>query len=156
MELNQSHEKWMLEAFREAEKAFEQGEVPVGAIVVLENRIIGKGHNRVEALKDATAHAEILAITAASNTISSWRLDNANLYVTLEPCIMCAGAIMNSRIKRIVYGASDPKAGACGSVFNLTSEPNVLHHVDVTSGILESRCISILQSFFQKKRENKL
>jgi tRNA(adenine34) deaminase len=154
MELNQNHEKWMLEAFREAEKAFEEGEVPVGAVVVLENRMIGKGHNRVEGLRDATAHAEILAITAASNTISTWRLDHATLYVTLEPCVMCAGAIMNSRIKRIVYGASDPKAGACGSVFNLTNEPNVLHHVDVTAGVFKTQCGSILRSFFQIKRES--
>jgi tRNA(adenine34) deaminase len=149
-----NHEKWMTEAFREAEKAFREKEVPVGAVVVLENRIIGRGHNRVEALKDATAHAEILAITAASNTISSWRLDQAFLYVTLEPCSMCAGAVINARISRIVYGTKDPRAGACGSVYNLPEDPKSVFHVDITSGLLEEKCSSILHTFFRLKREN--
>ena len=146
------HSKWMREAFREAEKAFKEGEVPVGAVVVLHNRIIGRGHNRVEALQDATAHAEILALTAASDTLSSWRLDEAVLYVTLEPCVMCAGAIMNARINRIVFGAFDSRAGACGSRFNLPEDPRSLLNVDVTSGIMAQQCGSILQSFFQLKR----
>ena len=152
MKIGINHEKWLLEAYREAEKALEEDEVPVGAVVVLENRIIGRGHNQMETLQDATAHAEILAITAASNTISTWRLEKACLYVTLEPCIMCAGAIMNSRIKRIIYGAPDKKAGACGSLFNLTESPKSPYFVDVTAGILEDLCSSILHRFFKLKR----
>jgi len=141
-----------MEAFKEAEKAFQEKEVPVGAVVVLKNRIIGRGHNRVEALNDATAHAEILAITAASNTMSSWRLDQAVLYVILEPCAMCAGALINARLNRIVYGTKDSRAGACGSVYNLPEDPKSVFYVDVTSGVLEQKCSSILQSFFRKKR----
>ena len=149
-----NHEKWMEAAFREAEKAFQEKEVPVGAVVVLENRIIGRGHNRVEVLNDATAHAEILSITAASNSVSSWRLDQAVLYVTLEPCAMCAGAIMNARINRLVFGTKDPRAGACGSVYNLPEDPKSVFHVDVTSGVLEQKCSSILQVFFRLKRKS--
>ena len=149
-------EHYMEKALKQAKYAYDDDEVPVGAVIVYQDTIIAQSHNQVERLKDPTAHAEMIAITQAAYFLKNKWLHKCTLYVTLEPCIMCAGAIMNSRIKRIVYGASDPKAGACGSVFNLTSEPNVLHHVDVTSGILESRCISILQSFFQKKRENKL
>ena len=148
-----NHEKWMMEAFREAGKAFEEKEVPVGAVVVLDNRIIGRGHNRIEALKDATAHAEILSITAASNTISSWRLDDALLYVTLEPCSMCAGAIINARISRVIFGMKDPRAGDCGSVYNLPEDPKSVFHVDVTSGVLGEKCRSILHTFFRLKRK---
>jgi len=142
----------MREALREAEKAFEEGEVPVGAVVVYKNRIIGRGHNRTEALKDATAHAEILAITAASATVSDWRLAEADLYVTLEPCVMCAGAILNARIRRVVYGAPDPQVGACGSVLNVVQDPRLRHYVDLVPGILETACRDILKTFFSIKR----
>ena len=153
MNSEDQHNKWMREAFREAGKAYKEGEVPVGAVVVLHSRIIGRGHNRVEALQDATAHAEILALTAAFNTLSSWRLDDAVLYVTLEPCVMCAGAIMNARINRIVFGTFDSRAGACGSRFNLPEDPRSLFNVDITSGIMALQCSKILRSFFQLKRQ---
>ena len=152
MNVGRNHEKWMLAAYREAEKALAEDEVPVGAVVVLENRIIGRGHNRIETLQDGTAHAEMLAITAAATTISTWRLEKASLYVTLEPCIMCAGAVMNSRIKRVIYGTPDLKAGACGSLFSLTEDPKSPYFVDVTAGILKEHCSSILQHFFKMKR----
>jgi len=148
----QQHERWMREALREAERALQEGEVPVGAVVVANNHVVGRGHNRVEALQDATAHAEILAITAASNTLFTWRLDQADLYVTLEPCIMCAGAVLNARLRRVVYGASDPQVGACGSVFNIVQDPRHRWHVDVVSGILAERCSELLNAFFQEKR----
>jgi len=147
-----TYQRWMLEAIREAEKAYQEGEVPVGAVVVYKDRIVGRGHNRVEALQDATAHAEILAITAASNTLSSWRLDQSDLYVTLEPCIMCAGAILNARIRRVIYGAPDPQVGACGSVFNLVQDPRSRRHVDIVPGILAERCSNLIESFFRQKR----
>jgi len=106
----------------------------------------------VEALQDATAHAEILALTAASNAVSSWRLDEMFIYVTLEPCVMCVGAIMNAHIMRVVFGAFDPQAGACGSVYNMLTDPKAHFHVDVVSGILAERCSAVLQAFFQSKR----
>ena len=142
----------MLEALREAEQALAEKEVPIGAVVVAQNRIVGRGHNRVEALQDATAHAEMLAITAASNTVASWRLDDLFLYVTLEPCVMCTGAMMNVHISCLIYGASDPIAGACGSVYSLLTDPKARFHVDVVAGVLAERCSSILQTFFQSKR----
>lgn len=142
----------MMEALREAEKAYREGEVPVGAVVVYKNRVIGRGHNRVEALQDATAHAEILAITAASGTLGTWRLEEADLYVTLEPCSMCAGAMVNARVRRVIYGASDPQVGACGSVFNLVQDPRNRWHVDVVPGILAERCRELLDAFFAERR----
>jgi tRNA(adenine34) deaminase len=153
MQKDRTHQYWMLEAIKEAEKAYKEGEVPVGAVIVSQNRMIGRGHNRIEALQDATAHAEIIAITAASNTLSSWRLTDAFLYVTLEPCIMCCGAIMNARLSCVIFGASDPKAGACGSIYNLLSDIKSPCHVDVVPGILEERCRLLLRSFFQLKRK---
>ena len=116
---NPSHEDWIKKALLLAEKAFSKGEVPVGAIVVKDNRIIGQGYNQKEGLNDPTAHAEIIAITAASNTISDWRLDDCNIYVTKEPCPMCAGAIINSRLKSLIFGAYDDKKGCCGSLYQL-------------------------------------
>ena len=146
-------EYWMREAFKEAEKALKKKEVPVGAVVVHEKRIIGRGHNQTETLKDATAHAEILAIGAASNFLNSWRLTGASIYVTVEPCIMCAGAIILSRLDRLVFGARDPKAGACGSLYNLPQDIRLNHQVEILSGILEEECKSIIKAFFEKLRK---
>ena len=146
-------EFWMREAFKEAEKALKKKEVPVGAVVVYEKRIIGRGHNQTETLKDATAHAEILAIGAASNFLNSWRLTGASIYVTVEPCIMCAGAIVLSRLDRLVFGARDPKAGACGSLYNLPQDIRLNHQVEILSGILEQDCKSLMKAFFEKLRK---
>jgi len=147
-----SHAHWMEQAFREAEKAYVKKEIPVGAIVVLNNQIIGRGYNQREALKDPTAHAEILAITAAANHLSDWRLKDATLYVTLEPCPMCAGAILNARIPKLVFGADDHDHGACGGATQLCSGKFLNHKVEIIGGILESKCKSILDSFFQENR----
>ncbi len=151
--LSRSHEYWMEQAFSEAEKAYQKGEVPIGAVVVFENRIIGRGHNLTETLQDPTAHAEMLAITAAADYLGSWRLLDTALYVTLEPCSMCAGAIVLARIPLLVYGAGDPKAGACGTVYNIVQDKRLNHRAEVVSGILESKCALILTDFFRKLRE---
>jgi len=148
-------EKWMREALKEANLALKKKEVPVGAVIVYENKIIGRGHNQVESLKDATAHAEILAITAASNFFDSWRLEGANLYVTLEPCVMCAGAIVLSRIERLVFGTFDPKQGACGTLYNIPNDDRLNHQVKVVSEILKEECSKLLIDFFQKLRTSK-
>lgn len=151
--LTPNHEYWMEQAFREAEIAYEKGEVPIGSVVVLNNTIIGKGHNQTESLQDPTAHAEILAITAAANYLESRRLLDTTLYVTLEPCAMCAGAIVLARIPQLVYGAPDAKAGACGTFYNIVQDKRLNHQVDLISGILENKCSLILSDFFQKLRE---
>ena len=148
------HEKWMEQALLEAEKAYNKNEVPVGAIVVSEDRIIGRGHNLTEHLQDPTAHAEILAITAAANTLASWRLDDCSIYVTLEPCTMCAGAILLARIKNVYFGVKDQKLGACGSVINVLNNTSLNSRVNVVGGILEEKCQSILKSFFENLRED--
>ncbi|MFH1278899.1 MAG: tRNA adenosine(34) deaminase TadA [Candidatus Eisenbacteria bacterium] len=147
------HEKWMGLALREAEAALEEEEVPVGAVVVHEERVIGRGHNRTEGTMDPTAHAEILAIGAAAEALGSWRLEGATLYVTLEPCHMCAGAIVLARLERLVFGATDPKAGACVSLAGVVQDPRLNHRADVLHGILERECGSILEEFFRKKRK---
>ncbi len=147
------HEYWMEMAFREAEKAYEKGEVPIGAVVVYENRIIGRGHNLTETLQDPTAHAEMIAITAAAEYLGSRRLLNTALYVTLEPCAMCAGAIVLARIPLLVFGASDPKAGACGTLYNIVSDVRLNHRAQVIRGVLENKCSLILSDFFRKLRE---
>ena len=149
-----THESWMEQAYREAEKAFEKNEVPIGAVVVAGGMVVGRGFNMVETLQDPTAHAEVIAITAAANSRNSWRLEDATLYVTKEPCPMCAGAIYLSRIQRVVFGASDSRMGACGSTLNIVQSPRLRSKVTVTSGILESKCLGILQAFFQKLRQN--
>ncbi len=145
-------EEWMDEAIAEARRAAEAGEVPVGCVIVHEGRVIGRGHNQVETLQDATAHAEIVAIGAASGALGSWRLTECTLYVTLEPCAMCAGAIILSRVGRLVYGASDPKAGACGSVLDVIHERRLNHRVDVTPGVRADECGAMLTEFFARKR----
>jgi len=147
------HTRWMKVAIREAEKAAEAGEVPVGAIVVRNNQIVGRGHNQVERLTDATAHAEIIAITAACHTIESKWLEGCTLYVTLEPCPMCAGAIWLSRLKCVVYGAFDEKAGAASTLYNIPQDPRLNHYVDLISGVEEERCAAMLTHFFASKRQ---
>lgn len=148
-----THKKWMNRALKEAEKAFEQQEVPVGAIVVRANHVIGRGHNQVERLKDPTAHAEILAITAASNSLDDWRLEECVLYVTKEPCAMCAGAIVNSRIGKVVFGCYDEAAGCCGSLYQICNDPRFSHQTAVKGGVMEEECQSLLVEFFRMKRE---
>lgn len=143
----------MSAALKEAEKAVEQNEVPIGAVIVHENKIIGRGFNRVENLNDATAHAEILAITSASNHLENWRLLNCDLYVTVEPCIMCVGAITLARIKNIYFGIFDPKFGACGSIYNIVQENKMNHKVKVYSGLLSEECKLLMQEFFKHKRK---
>ena len=136
-----------------AERAYEEGEIPVGAIIVLNNQIIGKGYNQVEKLKDPTAHAEMIALSAACDTIGNKYLKHATLYVTLEPCPMCAGALVWSKIDKVVYGASDPKAGACGSVLNILNNSDLNHKPEIIQGILEQDSEFLLKSFFSSKRE---
>ena len=140
-------------ALRQAAVAAEAGEVPVGAVVVYEGRIIARAHNQVEMLKDATAHAEMIAITQAAAGIGDWRLTKATLYVTKEPCVMCAGAMVNSRLGRLVFGCPDPRAGAAGGALNVTDFPGLLHRVEVQSGVLQDECQAILQEFFRRRRQ---
>ena len=152
--LNPSDERFMQAALAEAELAGSEGEVPVGAVVVLEGRIIGRGHNRVEAAQDPTAHAEIIAIGAAAQTLNTWRLDDATLYVTLEPCHMCAGAIVLARIARLVYGARDPKAGACGSLAMVPQDLRLNHRSEVVPGVLGADASALLEQFFRARRRS--
>ncbi|MEW6541965.1 MAG: tRNA adenosine(34) deaminase TadA [Bacillota bacterium] len=142
----------MREALREAEKAYAEGEVPVGAVVVRDGTIIGRGHNRREADNDASAHAELLALRQAARAAGDWRLSEATVYVTMEPCPMCAGALVQFRVKRVVYGTDDPKAGAAGSVVELLREPRFNHQVEVIPGVLEAECREIVQRFFRELR----
>ena len=144
--------RFMYAALQEAEKAFEDDEVPVGAVVVHKNKIIGRGYNQIERLKDPTAHAEMIAITSAANHLGDWRLNECDIYVTLEPCIMCTGALLASRIKELYYGASDLKFGACGSIYNLAEESKTNHKIKVYSGILAKESEDLLKSFFDRKR----
>jgi len=146
----------MRAALREARESLARDEVPVGCVVVHDGTIVGRGHNQVESLQDATAHAEVLAIGAASNALGSWRLADCTLYVTLEPCAMCAGAIVLARLGRLVYGAADPKAGACGSVLDVIGEKRLNHSVPVTHGVLEAECGELLRQFFRRKRKSAL
>ena len=150
--MNNDKEKWMKCALREAEKALKVDEVPIGAIIIRDNVIIGRGYNQVESLNDPTAHAEMIAITAAANTIENWRLNECILYVTKEPCAMCAGAIVNARIKMVVFGCYDEKEGCCGSLYQLCGDPRFKVQVAVQGGVLEKESLSLIQEFFQKKR----
>ena len=146
------HQDWMHLALLQAQMAFEQGEVPIGAVVVHHGQAIAVAHNEREQKNDPTAHAEVLAIQRAAEVLGSWRLTEASLYVTLEPCPMCAGAIMQSRIKQLVYGAMDLKGGATGSVMNVLDYTLWNHRVDVVAGVLEDECSDILKLFFKKLR----
>ncbi len=142
----------MFAALQEAEKALEENEVPVGAVVVKDNRIIGRGYNQVEKLRDATAHAEMIALTAASSHIDNWRLTGCDIYVTLEPCIMCTGAMLSSRIKRLYFSAFDPKFGACGSLYNLAEEGLYNHRIEIISGVYTEESRGLMTQFFNKLR----
>src|SRR2546425_12182812 len=148
----ESDESFMRVALRLAAKAYEAGEVPVGAVVVRAGKVIGRAYNQVELLKDATAHAEMLALTQAEAAVGDWRLTNCDLYVTKEPCAMCAGAIVHVRLRRLIFGCADPRGGAAGSVINLLQLPSLNHRCEITSGVLQNECAAILQDFFQKKR----
>lgn len=145
--------RFMYAALQEAQNAFDEDEVPVGAVVVHNNKIIGRGYNQIEKLKDSTAHAEMIAITAASNHLGNWRLNECEIYVTLEPCIMCTGALLSARINELYYGASDLKFGACGSIYNLAEEDKTNHKIKVYSGLLSKESEYLLKTFFEKKRD---
>jgi len=145
-------ELWMEEALREAQRALALGEVPVGAIVVHQGNIVGRGCNRPLSANDPTAHAEILALREAGQTIGNYRLLDCDLYVTVEPCPMCAGAITHARIRRLIYGAEDPKAGAVHSMLQVLNHPKLNHTVEVSSGVLAARCMDLLQTFFRERR----
>lgn len=148
-------ELFMAAAIREARRAWILNEVPIGAVIVHDGEIVGKGFNLRESMQATLTHAELLAMQEANNEIGSWRLEDCTLYVTLEPCPMCAGAIVQSRMKRVVYGAPDPKAGCAGTIMNLLNEPRFNHQVEVTSGVLEQQCGTILKEFFKELREKK-
>ena len=153
MSRDQTHEKWMRYALSEAAKAYENDEVPIGAIIVKDNQIIAKGYNQKELLKDATAHAEIIAITSASDFLKNWRLNDCIMYVTMEPCAMCAGAIINSRIKFVYFGVYDEGSGCCGSLYQICQDPRMNHQASVRGGILEEESRMLLQDFFKIKRK---
>lgn len=152
---SEQSERYMRLALQQAERAFEMGEVPVGAVVVHQGKIIGKGYNQRESLKDPTAHAEIIAITAAANHLQDWRLLECELYVTKEPCPMCAGAVVNSRIGLVGFGVRDEQAGCCGSLYQLAREPRFNHQAIVRGGILDKECSALLEQFFFLQRRKK-
>lgn len=150
-----SDQYFMGEALRQAARAYEAEETPVGAVVVREGRIIARAFNQVELLKDATAHAEMLALTQAEETVGDWRLTDCTLYVTKEPCPMCAGAIVHVRLARLVFGAGDLKAGAAGGLLNLLQHPSLNHRCEITAGVREAECRALLQTFFAEQRAKK-
>ncbi|MBN3037969.1 MAG: nucleoside deaminase [Candidatus Omnitrophica bacterium] len=146
-------EIYMSEALKEATRAFDADEVPIGAIVVYQGQIIARAHNQMRLLKDPTAHAEMIAITQAANFLKSERLLNCTLYATIEPCPMCAGALILARIKRLVFGASDPKAGACGSIIDIPGQKKLNHHISIKKDVLAPECGLLMSRFFQKQRK---
>lgn len=145
----------MKEALKEAENAAAMGEVPVGAVIVKDGEIIARGHNRTETDRDPTAHAEMIAIRAAAKALGGWRLPGCTMYVTMEPCSMCAGAIVWSRIENLVIGTMDPKGGACGSVFNIVQEPGLNHRVETETGCMREECSALMKEFFRELRTKK-
>jgi tRNA(adenine34) deaminase len=149
---SQQDERFMRLALREAEAALEHEDVPIGAVIVHQGEVIGRGHNQRELLGDPTAHAEMIAMTAAAEHVGSWRLLDCTLYVTLEPCVMCAGALIQARLPALVYGADDPKGGGCGSVYDIVGEGKLNHTVTVTRGILADECAALLRAFFEQQR----
>lgn len=151
--MNDQDHIWMEQTLKLAQQAAAEGEVPVGAVVVINGEAIGTGHNRSISLCDPTAHAEILALREAAKRIANYRIVDSTLYVTLEPCPMCAGAIVHARIKRLVFGASDPRAGACGSVYNLVQSSHLNHQVQITAGVLSESCGELLRDFFRARRD---
>lgn len=152
MRQTNDHSHYMREALKEAVKAFERDEVPVGAVIAHKGRIIARGHNQIVTLKDPTAHAEMIAITQAADHLRNERLINCALYVTIEPCSMCAGASVLARMEKIVYGADDPKSGACGSALNIANNKRLNHRIEVISGVMREDCAMLLKEFFRKKR----
>lgn len=150
---SRNDEFFMREALRLAEIAAAADEVPIGAVAVKDGEIVARAWNQVEQRKDATAHAELLALTAASGTVGDWRLDGVTLYVTKEPCAMCAGALVNTRVDRVVYGMADPRSGCAGSALDITGFPGMLHQVRVTGGVLEEECRSVIRAFFARVRK---
>ena len=148
-------EKFMWEALKEAQKAYDKGEVPVGAVIVKENKIIARAHNQKEIKQDTTMHAEILAIQKASKKLQTWRLLDCEMYVTLEPCAMCAGALIQSRMKKVYIGTADEKTGACGTVLNLLEDFTFNHKVEIEKYVLKEECESILKQFFKELRQQK-
>jgi tRNA(adenine34) deaminase len=156
MDTLKDDQRYMQIAIEQAEIARANGDVPIGAVIVYQNQIIGKAYNQREQLKDPTAHAEIIALTQAAAFLESWRLNDCTIYVTLEPCPMCAGALVLARMKRLVYGCDDPKTGAVKSLYNIVQDQRLNHRLEVTSGVLADECSELLQEFFQKRRiENK-
>jgi tRNA(adenine34) deaminase len=147
-------EYFMREALRQAQKAYAADEVPIGTVVVRERKIIARAHNQVELLKDATAHSEMLALTQAEAAVGDWRLTDCDLYVTKEPCAMCAGALVHTRIRRVIFGCPDSAAGAAGSVMNLLQMRSFNHRCEITFGVLQNECAAILQDFFHKRRKD--
>lgn len=148
-------EQFMREALKEARKAFDKDEVPIGAVLVHNNRIIARGHNQVELLQDATAHAEMVCLSAGAEALGNWRLADTTLYCTLEPCCMCAGALLSSRVSRLVWGAPDLRVGANGSWINLFQHQHPIHSLEITSRVLEAEAADLMRSFFQKQRVKK-
>ena len=145
----------MREALRLAKKAYAAEEVPVGAVVVRGGRVIARAYNQVEMLKDATAHAEMLALTQAEAAVGDWRLTDCDLYVTKEPCVMCAGALVHARVHRVIFGCPDERAGAAGSIINVLQMPALNHRCDISSGVMQNECAAILQDFFKRRRGRK-
>jgi tRNA(adenine34) deaminase len=143
---------WMAEALAEARKAAAEGEVPIGAVVVHDSRVVGRGRNARETRRDPTAHAEMLALQEAAGALRRWRLTGATVYATLEPCPMCAGALVNARVDRLVYAIPDPKAGAAGTLFDVVRDPRLNHRVEVASGVMATECGELLSSFFRSRR----
>jgi tRNA(adenine34) deaminase len=155
MNNNKEDERFMRMAIEAARIAEDNGDVPIGAVIVYKNQIIGKAYNQREQLQDPTAHAEIIALTQAAAARQSWRLNGCTMYVTLEPCPMCAGALVLSRMDRLVYGCDDPKGGACGSLYNIVGDERLNHRLEVTAGVLEKECTELLQNFFQERRDKR-
>ncbi len=153
--MTMTDETFMKSALKEAERAFDKDDCPIGAVIIKNGQIVARAHNQVELLKDPTAHAEIIAITQAANTLGEERLLDTTMYVTLEPCAMCAGALVLARVKRLVFGASDPKAGACGTLYNIIQDERLNHRLEVVSGIMAAESQSLLQEFFRRLRKEK-
>ena len=151
--MKQTHDYWMKQALIQADKAFKSEEIPVGAVVIKEDKVIGRAYNQREQLNDPTAHAEIIAITAAANTLGDWRLNGCTLYVTKEPCSMCAGAIINARLDMIVFGCYDEAEGCCGSLYQLCGDPRFKTKVSVMGGVMENQSLSLLKEFFKSRRK---
>jgi tRNA(adenine34) deaminase len=153
--IQSADDRFMREALRQAKRALAADEVPIGAVIVHDEHVIARAWNQVETLKDATAHAEMIALTQAQSALGDWRLNECDLYVTKEPCPMCAGAIMHCRVRRVIFGCPDPKGGAAGGMWNLLQSPNLNHRSEITSGVLGADCVQMLKAFFKEARERK-